>query len=145
MDRTGQVRLPQPSPPAVPGLTDQDTFVCSCNNIALQIDQDSVSSAPLNTVCLSLPADFLPACRQDGANVDGWHWEEKQRLPWLREKLPELLVGLQAESSADGAAVRVTEVKSVDGEVCHPRPLERRAQVVTLCGIGWLCAAARSC
>ena len=56
--------------------------------------------------------------RDDGANVNGWHWEEKERMHWIRERVPELLKGICAENPAEQARVRVKEVTSIDGEVC---------------------------
>jgi hypothetical protein len=59
--------------------------------------------------------------REDGRNVNSWHWEEKQRLPWAREKLETLLLlvsadGAAAGSSASAASARITQVKEVSGE-----------------------------
>ena len=34
--------------------------------------------------------------RDDGANVNGWHWSEKNLTPWSEERLRELLVGISA-------------------------------------------------
>lgn len=55
--------------------------------------------------------------RHDGANVNGWHWEEKERMHWIRDRIPELLKGLAAENPADQASVVVKEVTSIDGDV----------------------------
>ena len=55
--------------------------------------------------------------REDGANVNGWHWEEKQRMHWMQERIPQMLHGLQADSAQDIAAIRVKEVTSIKGDV----------------------------
>lgn len=56
---------------------------------------------------------------KEGVNVNGWHWTEVNRLQWCKERLAELLIGLETEGSELGRA-RTTEVKSVTGEVCEP-------------------------
>jgi activator of HSP90 ATPase len=48
--------------------------------------------------------------REDGRNVNSWHWEEKQRLPWARERLETVLLVSAA------SAARITRVKEVTGE-----------------------------
>jgi hypothetical protein len=55
--------------------------------------------------------------RDDGANVNGWHWEEKQRMHWMRERIPKLLQDLSADDPTAAGKVRVKEVTSVDGDV----------------------------
>jgi hypothetical protein len=56
--------------------------------------------------------------REDGRNVNSWHWEEKQRLPWARERLGTLLLvsaGGGAAAAGVGTAT-ITSVRSVEGE-----------------------------
>ncbi len=55
--------------------------------------------------------------RKDGANVNGWHWEERNMMGWSRDKLTELLVGLVADISPDQGAAELTELKDLKGEV----------------------------
>ena len=56
--------------------------------------------------------------RDDGANVNNWHWTEKNKLEWARQRLGELLPGLQASMDAPAPYVqRVTSLKSLTGEV----------------------------
>lgn len=54
--------------------------------------------------------------RNDGKNVNGWHWSEVNKLEWSRQRLAELLPGTEAGSGGGGWAARVTRVKSVTGE-----------------------------
>lgn len=67
--------------------------------------------------------------REDGRNVNSWHWEEKQRLPWAKETLGDLLLvrataaGGGGSGGGNGVAppapqkeARITEVRSVEGE-----------------------------
>ena len=36
--------------------------------------------------------------RADATNVNNWHWTEKNATGWSKDKLKELLVGLQVEN-----------------------------------------------
>ncbi|GMH40933.1 hypothetical protein BSKO_08837 [Bryopsis sp. KO-2023] len=49
--------------------------------------------------------------RPDGTNVNGWHWEEKNRMDWSRQRLSEVLCGL---TCCSGRA-RVTALKDLSG------------------------------
>lgn len=57
---------------------------------------------------------WLVQPREDGKNVNGWHWEEKNRLIWCRERLQQLLPAILP---ADAGGLRITEVSNVTGEV----------------------------
>ena len=54
--------------------------------------------------------------RQDGTNVNAWHWTEKDVSGWTKQRLGELLGGLQLFSDAAGSA-DITEVEAVKGEL----------------------------
>eukprot|EP00238_Polyblepharides_amylifera_P008923 CAMPEP_0196581100 /NCGR_PEP_ID=MMETSP1081-20130531/32395_1 /TAXON_ID=36882 /ORGANISM="Pyramimonas amylifera, Strain CCMP720" /LENGTH=334 /DNA_ID=CAMNT_0041901201 /DNA_START=104 /DNA_END=1105 /DNA_ORIENTATION=+ len=54
--------------------------------------------------------------RADGANVHGWHWQEKDCLPWSRVRLEELLGGLVVCAGDSAVWLKVTKVDSVNGE-----------------------------
>ena len=45
------------------------------------------------------------------------HWEEKNRLDWSRQRLGELLEGLAADIDCSIGEARVTQLKSLSGEV----------------------------
>eukprot|EP01105_Mastigella_eilhardi_P006889 TRINITY_DN18396_c0_g1_i1.p1 TRINITY_DN18396_c0_g1~~TRINITY_DN18396_c0_g1_i1.p1 ORF type:complete len:355 (-),score=89.21 TRINITY_DN18396_c0_g1_i1:65-1066(-) len=49
--------------------------------------------------------------RADGANVNDWHWTERDCLPWLKQKASEALTALQLLGDEKGTPV---VVKSVD-------------------------------
>lgn len=62
---------------------------------------------------------------EGGRNVNSWHWEEKQRMPWCKERLGALLLvaasgggggGGGGSSSNTDPAPRITRVSSVEGE-----------------------------
>lgn len=55
--------------------------------------------------------------RQDGANVNGWHWEEKNRMHWVKESVPTWLSGIEATCQSRKASVRFAQVNKIDGHV----------------------------
>ncbi|PRW61075.1 activator of 90 kDa heat shock ATPase-like protein 2 isoform X2 [Chlorella sorokiniana] len=65
---------------------------------------------------------WLVEHRDDGRNVNGWHWSETNKMEWTKQRLGELLPGAEARSAAaseaapDGWVARVKRVKSVTGE-----------------------------
>ena len=59
---------------------------------------------------------WLVENRQDGTNVNQWHWSEKDCLPWSRARLTELFEGAVLVSGSSGVAASVTAVDSVEGE-----------------------------
>lgn len=59
---------------------------------------------------------WLVQHRDDGKNVNGWHWEEKNRLEWTKQRLRELLPAIPA---AETGNLRISEVTDVVGEVRH--------------------------
>jgi activator of HSP90 ATPase len=54
--------------------------------------------------------------REDGKNVNGWHWEEKNRLEWSRQHLGTLLTSIPA---AETGTLKITKLREVNGEVCR--------------------------
>jgi activator of HSP90 ATPase len=50
-------------------------------------------------------ARWIVAEREDGTNVKGWHWVEKDAMEWTRSRLGELL-GDKTLADADGVTVR---------------------------------------
>ena len=59
---------------------------------------------------------WIVAERQDGTNVNGWHWAEKDALQWSRGRLEELLRGLAVSDEAAGLAATVGAVEACEGE-----------------------------
>lgn len=57
---------------------------------------------------------WIVADRADGANVHGWHWQEKDCLAWTQERFGELLAG--KGFAADALECRITKVSSCTGE-----------------------------
>jgi len=53
--------------------------------------------------------------RHDGANVNGWHWQEKNCMGWGRERLSELLTSVTFEVG-DGTTACVSEVTKFEGD-----------------------------
>mmetsp|Transcript_10383 Transcript_10383/g.12150 ORF Transcript_10383/g.12150 Transcript_10383/m.12150 type:complete len:176 (+) Transcript_10383:104-631(+) len=54
--------------------------------------------------------------REDGSNVNGWHWQEKNYLGWAKTKLNTLFTNMAIEMSPEVGVCAVTTVKSVTGE-----------------------------
>lgn len=60
---------------------------------------------------------WLVESREDGKNVNGWHWSEENKLAWSKQRLAELVPGAEAAEAGDaGWCARVTAVESVTGE-----------------------------
>eukprot|EP00884_Botryococcus_braunii_P007913 jgi/Botrbrau1/17122/Bobra.0157s0023.1 len=58
---------------------------------------------------------WLVEQRDDGKNVSGWHWEEKNRMKWSREKLQQLVSDLELAFDSD-TRVQITGLKDLSGE-----------------------------
>lgn len=54
--------------------------------------------------------------RSDGTNVAGWHWQEKDCLPWSKDRLSELMIGLHVEDKDRLCYINITSVDTVKGE-----------------------------
>lgn len=54
--------------------------------------------------------------RQDGANVHGWHWQEKDCLAWAKERYGELLGGKVVCEDEGGLSVKLTKLTKCSGE-----------------------------
>lgn len=64
--------------------------------------------------------------REDGKNVGGWHWEEKNMFAWSKQLLEELFAAIPPPAAGDGAgagasdgasgAPRITRLRSCTGE-----------------------------
>ena len=55
--------------------------------------------------------------REDGSNVNGWHWQEQNKLPWSRQRIDELTKGLIANLDASLGKAEITGIKDLTGEV----------------------------
>lgn len=53
--------------------------------------------------------------REDGTNVNNWHWSEKNATEWSRSRLTELLLNLAFEEEGVGSA-RISEITGITGE-----------------------------
>ncbi len=54
--------------------------------------------------------------REDGTNVHGWHWQEKDVLKWSTVRLSELLGGCKILNGEDQIFITTTTIDSVTGE-----------------------------
>uniref|UniRef100_A0A2K5NYV8 Activator of Hsp90 ATPase AHSA1-like N-terminal domain-containing protein n=1 Tax=Cercocebus atys TaxID=9531 RepID=A0A2K5NYV8_CERAT len=58
--------------------------------------------------------------REDGTNVNNWHWCERDATSWSKGKFQELLVGIVVEN--DTGRGEISELKQVEGEAsCSSR------------------------
>ncbi|KAM5250004.1 activator of 90 kDa heat shock protein ATPase homolog 2 isoform 3-T3 [Hipposideros larvatus] len=58
--------------------------------------------------------------REDGTNVNNWHWTERDATSWSKGKLREFLVGIIVENEA--GRCQISELKQVEGEAsCSSR------------------------
>ena len=56
------------------------------------------------------------APREDASNVNQWHWAEQDLLPWAKERLTALIVGVAAKNVPDKGWVKVTSLEKCEGE-----------------------------
>ena len=54
--------------------------------------------------------------REDGANVNGWHWSEKNLTEWAKERLTELLSDIVVLDDSTGSC-KVCKVEKMVGDV----------------------------
>ena len=54
--------------------------------------------------------------RDDGKNVNGWHWQEHNRLSWSRQRLADLCTGLPAKLDNSLGHAKITGLKEATGE-----------------------------
>lgn len=54
--------------------------------------------------------------RQDGRNVNSWHWEDKDVSSWAKTRIKELLSPSHCSADENGVKISVQSVESVDGD-----------------------------
>lgn len=54
--------------------------------------------------------------RQDGRNVNGWHWEDKDVTTWAQDRLKQLICSETCATDAPTPGVAVSSVDTVDGD-----------------------------
>ncbi|GAQ89608.1 Activator of Hsp90 ATPase [Klebsormidium nitens] len=55
--------------------------------------------------------------RDDGRNVNGWHWTEKSYTTWSRQRLEEMVRDIPVECDVHEGQAKVTKLKRLDGDV----------------------------
>lgn len=53
----------------------------------------------------------------NGSNVNGWHWEEKNKMGWCKQKLHELTEGVETDMDPTLGYAKLLGVKELTGEV----------------------------
>ena len=56
------------------------------------------------------------APRQDASNVNNWHWSEEDLAPWAKQRLTELVVGIDAKGVPDKGWVKIKSLEKCEGE-----------------------------
>ena len=54
--------------------------------------------------------------RDDGANVNGWHWQERNMMGWGKDRMSELLTAITFELPGSEGAARVVEITKFEGD-----------------------------
>ena len=54
---------------------------------------------------------------KEGSNVNGWHWQEKNKLPWSKQRIDQLVKGLSTQLDASVGSAEIKGVKDLTGEV----------------------------
>mmetsp|Transcript_4440 Transcript_4440/g.6290 ORF Transcript_4440/g.6290 Transcript_4440/m.6290 type:complete len:259 (-) Transcript_4440:223-999(-) len=54
--------------------------------------------------------------RDDARNVNAWHWDNANLMPWTKERLRDLMVGLSVPGIAEGGWMRITSIKKCEGD-----------------------------
>jgi len=54
--------------------------------------------------------------RDDGSNVNGWHWQERNLFKWSEEKLTELLVGADLNVPVVEGFAKITSLSKFEGD-----------------------------
>ena len=57
---------------------------------------------------------WIVADREDGTNVNSWHWQEKDAFEWSRERFADLIGAIEFEDG--GVRCRCTGVTALTGE-----------------------------
>ena len=54
--------------------------------------------------------------RDDGANVNGWHWQERNMMGWGKDRMSQLLTAITFELPGSEGAARVVEISKFEGD-----------------------------
>lgn len=54
--------------------------------------------------------------RNDGANVNGWHWQERNMMGWGKDRMSQLLTAITFELPGSEGAARVVEISKFEGD-----------------------------
>jgi activator of HSP90 ATPase len=60
---------------------------------------------------------WLVEHREDGKNVNNWHWTATTKMTWVKERLGELFNGIASPLPNDKGMLTITGLKEVNGEV----------------------------
>ena len=84
------------------GLRKLDRFFSSFDPPPSPFSLSPLTNPPLQSKLPQPTLSFQE--RADGKNVGGWHWQERDVLPWAQQRLQELLGGAEVVSSSSSAS-----------------------------------------
>lgn len=59
-----------------------------------------------------------------GSNVNGWHWEEKSKMSWARDRLQALIQNIDSNIKPERGTAKILGMKELTGDVSIPPSLE---------------------
>ena len=59
---------------------------------------------------------WIVAERNDGTNINGWHWTEKSIMTWCKDRLEGLCAGIQPAAPEDNISASIVGIKELTGE-----------------------------
>mmetsp|Transcript_12155 Transcript_12155/g.30788 ORF Transcript_12155/g.30788 Transcript_12155/m.30788 type:complete len:282 (-) Transcript_12155:823-1668(-) len=64
--------------------------------------------------------------REDGKNLNAWHWEERNLLPWIKSRLPHFLVSECHRGADEKDVLSIVKIGTVKGEASSQQRKGRR-------------------
>jgi len=73
------------------------------------------------------------APREDAANVNQWHWAELDLHSWAKERLTELIVGIEATGIPDKGWLKIAKLEECEGEASVSNRKGKRIVAYEVC------------
>ena len=94
----------------------KDAFAVAAKSCELSTEKADQLWAALSSGSSQRIIAGATAPRADAANVNNWHWSEEDLAPWAKERLSQLIVGIEAQKVPDKGWVKVTKLEKCEGE-----------------------------
>ncbi len=98
----------------------KDAFHVAAKDVGLSTEVADALWAKLGDSSSQRIIGGATAPRQDASNVNNWHWSEVDLLPWCKERLEKVVVGVAGQGIPDKGWVKVTKMEKCDGEASAP-------------------------